>query len=132
MTSQLLKLTVIAQPDLKSLLMHPALRRLIMDIALQASQSATTQALAQMQEEMQMMQEKMQSWMDEAMRINITKTMEIELNPLARNSAAYSLGELTRMKRKQIAAYNSFAPEIGAPEIPAPHVSGIHGDDDVD
>ncbi|KAJ7111040.1 hypothetical protein C8R44DRAFT_985647 [Mycena epipterygia] len=129
LTSQLLKLTVIAQPDLKSLLMHPALRRLIMDIALQASHLATTEALAEMQQEMQRMQEKMQSWMEESMRINITKTMEIELNPLARNSAAYSLGELTRMKRKQITAYNSFAPEIGAPEILAPH--GL-GDDDVD
>jgi ketopantoate reductase len=128
----LLKLTVIAQPDLKSLLMHPALRRLIMDIALQASQLATAEALAQMQEEMRRMQEKMQSRMDESMRVNITKTMEIELNPLARNSAAYSLGELTRMKRKQIVAYNGFAPAIGAPEIPGPHGSGMPDDDGVD
>ncbi|KAF8180688.1 hypothetical protein K438DRAFT_1976511 [Mycena galopus ATCC 62051] len=121
LTSQLLKLTVVAQPDLQSLLTHPALRRLIMDIALQASHMATTDALAQMQAEMQRMQEQMQNWMEDAMRLSITKTMDIELNPLARNSAAYSLGALTRMKRKQIAAYNSFAPEIGAPEIVSPH-----------
>ncbi|KAJ6548447.1 hypothetical protein B0H19DRAFT_1265283 [Mycena capillaripes] len=130
LTSQLLKLTVIAQPDLKSLLMHPALRRLIMDIALQASQLATTDALDKMQKEMLEMQAKMQNWMSDAMELNIAKRMEIELDPLARNSAVYSLGALKRMRRNQIAAYNSFAPEIGAPEIPEPHVSGFQ--DDVD
>ncbi|KAF8151106.1 hypothetical protein K438DRAFT_1778878 [Mycena galopus ATCC 62051] len=103
LTSRWLKLTVVAQPDLRGLLRHPVLRSVIASIA----RDALTEVMNQMRE---------------AMESQVQKQMDFHLKPLERKSAAYSLSELTTMSPTQIIDYNTFAPSIKA--------QPIGGDDD--
>ncbi|KAF7362842.1 hypothetical protein MVEN_00634000 [Mycena venus] len=98
LTSRWLKLTVVAQPDLRGLLTHPVLRNIIAAIA----RDALTEVMNQMRE---------------AMESQVYKQMDLHLKPLAKKSAAYSLSELTTMSPAQITDYNTFAPSIRAPPI---------------
>ncbi|KAJ7195280.1 hypothetical protein B0H12DRAFT_1245618 [Mycena haematopus] len=98
LTSRWMKLTVIAQPDLRGLLTHPALRNIIAAIA--------SEALAEVMKQMQ-----------KNMEFQVNKQMDEQLSRLAKKRAAYSLSELTTMSPAQIGQYNTFAPAIKAPLI---------------
>ncbi|KAJ7802640.1 hypothetical protein B0H14DRAFT_3488279 [Mycena olivaceomarginata] len=76
LTSGWLNLTVITQPDMRSLLKHPALRNIIAAIACEAMEELMEQMRADMERK-------------------VWDKIETHLNPLARNTAAYVLVEPT-------------------------------------
>ncbi|KAJ6548445.1 hypothetical protein B0H19DRAFT_1074306 [Mycena capillaripes] len=95
LTSGWLNLTVVTQPDMRSLIKHPALRNIIAAIAREAMDEVMIE-------------------MRQAMERKVWEKMDVHLNPLAKNTAAYSLNQLTAMDEPQMDAYNGFAPKIGA------------------
>ncbi|KAJ7207822.1 hypothetical protein GGX14DRAFT_698054 [Mycena pura] len=93
--STMLKLTVVAQPDIQGLLGHPALRKIIVEIARTSMREVMRQ-------------------METIMEREVYQQMDAQLKPLSKKSAAFSLTQLTTMSTEQITGYNSFAPAIGA------------------
>ncbi|KAJ6548446.1 hypothetical protein B0H19DRAFT_1265282 [Mycena capillaripes] len=98
LTSGWLNLTVVTQPDMRSLIKHPALRNIIAVIAREAMDEVMIE-------------------MRQAMERKVWEKMDVHLNPLAKNTAAYSLSQLTAMDELQIDAYSGFAPKIGVRRI---------------
>jgi hypothetical protein len=82
------------------------LRKIFAEIAEAAMEEAMTKAM-----------EEAMARMRSTMKAKVFEQMDLLLNPLAKDTAAYSLSQPTRMKRKQIAAYNNFGLEIGAPAV---------------
>ncbi|KAJ6548458.1 hypothetical protein B0H19DRAFT_1074317 [Mycena capillaripes] len=95
LTSGWPNLTVVTQPDIRSLIKHPALRNIIAAVAREAMDEVMIE-------------------MRQAMERKVWEKMDVHLNPLAKNTAAYSLNQLTAMDELQMDAYNGFAPKIGA------------------